>query len=191
MSIVSALPAVTIPAVRVPPRTGVPPAGPAENFWDDVLHERMRAHTVPSYGGGPAFLFEVNTQMMPAGIENELFNLRTGGGLPVMAHPERYAPVQRDLTLAERLGRHAALMVDLGALDGAHGKQEMKTARKLVLEGLAPAAASDIHRPADQTSVAAGMAWIRKQLGDAALTLMLDENPRRMLAGELPEPLPR
>jgi tyrosine-protein phosphatase YwqE len=83
-------------------------------------------------------------------------------------------------------------MIDLGALDGAHGKQEMKTARKLVQEGLAVAAASDIHRPEDQTSVAAGMAWIRKQLGDGALATLLDENPRRMLAGELPEtPLPR
>ena len=125
--------------------------------------------------------------MMPAGIENELFQLRVSGYLPVMAHPERYLPIQRDLALAERLARHAALMVDLGALDGAHGKQEMKTARKLVQEGLATAAASDIHRPEDQTSVAAGMAWIRKQLGDGALTTMLDENPRRMLAGELPE----
>jgi hypothetical protein len=57
---------------------------------------------------------------------------------------------------------------------------------------LAAAAASDTHRPEDQTSVAAGMAWIRKQLGDGALTVMLDENPRRMLAGELPEtPLSR
>lgn len=159
----------------------------AENFWDTVLHQRLRDRQVPAYGGGPAFLFEVNTQMMPAGIENELFQLRVGGYLPVMAHPERYLPVQRDLALAERLARHAALMVDLGALDGAHGKQEMKTARKLVLEGLAAAAASDTHRPEDQTSVAAGMAWIRKQLGDDALTVMLDDNPRRMLAGELPE----
>jgi len=164
----------------------------AENFWDTVLHDRLRQRAVPSYGGGAAFLFEVGTQMMPAGIENELFQLRVGGYLPVMAHPERYLPVQRDLALAERLARHAALMVDLGALEGAHGKQEMKTARKLVLEGLAAAAASDIHRPEDQTSVAAGMAWIRKQLGDGALATMLDENPRRMLAGELPEtPLPR
>jgi protein-tyrosine phosphatase len=164
----------------------------AENFWDTVLHDRLRQRAVPSYGGGAAFLFEIGTQMMPAGIENELFQLRVGGYLPVMAHPERYLPVQRDLALAERLARHAALMVDLGALEGAHGKQEMKTARKLVLEGLAAAAASDIHRPEDQTSVAAGMAWIRKQLGDGALTTMLDENPRRMLAGELPEtPLPR
>ena len=63
----------------------------------------------------------------------------------------------------------------------------MKTARRLVLDGLAHAAASDIHRPEDQASVAAGMAWIRKQRGAAALDQMLDENPRRMLAGELPE----
>jgi tyrosine-protein phosphatase YwqE len=136
----------------------------AENFWDDVLHRRLGERSVPSYGGGVAFLFEVNPQLMPTGMENELF----------------------------QLGRHAAMMVDLGALDGAHGKAEMKTARKLVLEGLAPVAASDVHRPEDQTSVAAGMAWIRKQLGPAALEQMLAENPRRMLAGELPEiPLAR
>ena len=30
----------------------------------------------PSYGGGPAFLFEVHPQFMPAGLENELFQLR-------------------------------------------------------------------------------------------------------------------
>lgn len=164
----------------------------AENFWDDVLHKRLGEHTVPGYAGSKSFLFEVNPQLMPPGLENELFQLRVAGYLPVMAHPERYVAVQRDFTLAERLGRHAVMMVDLGALDGAHGKQEMKTARRLVLEGLAPAAASDIHRPEDQTSVAAGMAWIRKQLGDGALDEMLAENPRRMLTGELPDvPLPR
>ena len=90
----------------------------------------MRQRAVPSYGGGAAFLFEVGTQLMPAGIEDELFQLRTSGYLPVMAHPERYVPVQRDLDVAARIGRHAALMIDLGALDGAHGKQEMKTARE-------------------------------------------------------------
>jgi protein-tyrosine phosphatase len=159
----------------------------AENFWDDVLLRRVRDRKVPSYDGGPAFLFEIPNQLMPPNLENELFELRLGGSLPVMAHPERYAPIQRDISLAEKLGRHAGMMVDLGALDGAHGKAEMKTARRLVLEGLATAAASDIHRPADQTSVAAGMAWIRKQLGAQALERLLDENPRRLLAGDLPE----
>jgi protein-tyrosine phosphatase len=160
----------------------------AENFWDDVLHRRLQEGSVPSYGGGAAFLFEVNPQIMPAGLENELFSLRVAGRLPVMAHPERYVAVQRDVTLAERLGRHAVMMIDLGALDGAHGRAEMKTARKLVLEGLAHAAASDIHRPEDQATVAAGMAWIRKQLGPSALEEMLAENPRRLLSGEMPDP---
>jgi protein-tyrosine phosphatase len=159
----------------------------AENFWDTVFHERLRAHAVPTYDATPAFLFEVNTQMMPAEMENQLFQIRTSGYMPVMAHPERYAAVQRDPSLAERLGRHAVMLIDLGALDGAHGKAELKTARRLVLEGLAHAAASDIHRPEDQTSVAAGMAWIKKQRGQAVLDQMLDENPRRLLVGELPD----
>jgi len=120
-------------------------------------------------------------------METQLFQIRTNGYLPVMAHPERYAAVQRDPSLCERLGRQAAMLIDLGALDGAHGKAEMKAARRLVLEGLAHAAASDIHRPEDQASVAAGMAWIRKQRGQDVLDQMLDENPRRLLTGELPD----
>jgi tyrosine-protein phosphatase YwqE len=80
-------------------------------------------------------------------------------------------------------------MVDLAALDGAHGRAEMKTARKLMLEGLVPAVASDIHRPQDQSSIAAGMAWVRKQMGPTALDELLADNPRRILAGELPEPV--
>lgn len=163
----------------------------AENFWDDVFHGRLRGKAVPAYGGqGAAFLFEVNPQLMPPAMENELFQIRTAGYLPVMAHPERYVAVQRDPALAERLGRHAVMLIDLGALNGAHGKMEMKTARRLVLDGLAHAGATDIHRPEDQTAVAAGMAWIRKQRGAGVLEQMLDENPRRLLTGELPD-LPR
>ncbi|HEY7370981.1 MAG TPA: CpsB/CapC family capsule biosynthesis tyrosine phosphatase [Polyangia bacterium] len=159
----------------------------AENFWDDVLHGRLRDRTVPVYGDGPAFLFEVHPQFMPAGLEDELFQLRVAGLLPVMAHPERYVAIQRDVDLAERIGRHAVMMVDLGALDGAHGRAEMKTARKLVQEGLAHAAATDIHRPDDQKEIAAGIAWIRKQLGAEVLRRMLAENTRRLLAGEMPD----
>jgi protein-tyrosine phosphatase len=159
----------------------------AENFWDDVLHGRLRDRSVPVYGAGPAFLFEVHPQFMPTGIENELFQLRVAGMLPVMAHPERYVAIQRDVGLAERIGRHAVLMVDLGALDGAHGRAEMKTARKLVQEGLAHAAASDIHRPEDQKGIAGGIAWIRKQFGAEVLARMLAENTRRLLTGEMPD----
>lgn len=158
----------------------------AENFWDEVLHERLTHGGLPTYDGDKAFLFEVDPRMMPPRIERTLFDIRLQGRLPVMAHPERYAAVQDDLSWAERLANTAALVVDLGAIDGAHGRREMKTARKLLEEGLAHAAASDLHTPEDQRSVAAGMAWVKKHLGDQALDRLLAENPRRILAGDLP-----
>jgi protein-tyrosine phosphatase len=158
----------------------------AENFWDDVLLLRLQQGGLPTYDDGPAFLFEVNPPLMPARLEQTLFELRLAGRLPVMAHPERYLAIQKDPSRAEALGRTAALVVDLGALDGAHGRPEMKTARHLLEQGLAHAVATDIHSPDDQRSIAAGMAWIRKRLGPEALSRLLDQHPRHILAGNLP-----
>lgn len=158
----------------------------AENFWDDVFHQRLSAGGLPCYPGDKAFLFEIDPQHLPPRIETVLFEIRLGGRLPVMAHPERYLAIQDDPTRAEGLGRSAALLVDLGALDGAHGRPAMKAARRLLEEGVVHAAASDVHTAEDQRSVAAGMAWIRKRLGAPALDRLLAENPRLILSGELP-----
>lgn len=158
----------------------------AENYWDEVFIERLRKHTVPSYDGKRAFLFELNPVLFPPRLDEALFEIRLGGQLPVMAHPERYLPVQRDLTTAETMGKQAALVVDLEAVAGGHNRAETKAARRLVEEGLAHAAASDMHSIETQAAVADGIAWIRKHCGDAAVTRLLEENPRRILEGELP-----
>jgi protein-tyrosine phosphatase len=159
----------------------------AENFWDELFAERWPSGAQPTYTGGRAFLFEINTQVAPPRLEDTLFRIRVGGLLPVVAHPERYAPFAGAFARYEALARTAALLVDLGALDGAHGARECTAARKLVESGLAHAAASDVHSLADTRAAAAGMAWIRKRKGEAALRRLCDENPRRILAGELPD----
>jgi protein-tyrosine phosphatase len=158
----------------------------AENFWDEVFHERVSSGGLPAYPGGKAFLFEINPEFMPPRIENVLFEIRLTGRLPVMAHPERYVAIQEDVGRAEAIGRSSAMLMDLGALDGAHGRPAMKAARKLVEEGLIHAAASDVHTAEDQRTVAAGMAWIKKRLGPEALDRLVGEHPRQILAGELP-----
>ena len=124
---------------------------------------------------------------MPVSLDARLFEIRLSGKLPVMAHPERYHAVQAQISRAQSLGRSAALLVDLGALAGAHGRAEMKTARQLLTEGLAHAVATDIHSVDDLDPIEAGMTWIRKHLGPEALQTLLADNPRRILAGELPE----
>jgi protein-tyrosine phosphatase len=158
----------------------------AENFWDEEFLKRAQTGQQPTYTGGKAFLFEINTRVAPPRLDEMLFQIRLQGLLPVMAHPERYAPFwDNDRYVA--LGRTAALLVDLGALDGAHGKRECTAARRLVEEGLAHGAASDVHSVADARSAGAGIAWIKKRLGAPAVERLLSTNPRRILQGELPD----
>ena len=63
----------------------------AENFWDEVLAERLPKGEQPTYTGEKAFLFEIPVQLWPSRLEQTLFNARLAGTLPVMAHPERYS----------------------------------------------------------------------------------------------------
>ena len=158
----------------------------AENFWDEVLAERLSLGTIPAFPGGQSFLFELDPRAMPPNLATTLFRMELKGWLPVMAHPERYKAIQVSLDLAEELGRVCALQVDLGALVGAYGRKARKTSRRLLEEGLASVAASDLHKPDDARWVEGGIRWIRKRLGMSAVTKLLEENPRRILQGDLP-----
>ena len=159
----------------------------AENFWDELFLERWPKSEQPTYTGAKAFLVEINVQVAPPRIEDTMFQIRLKGLLPTLAHPERYSSFwDRNFARYEALSRTCAMVIDLGALDGAHGKPQCTHARRLVEEGLAHAAATDVHSVADARAAGAGIAWIRKRCGDAAVQRLLDENPRRILNGELP-----
>jgi protein-tyrosine phosphatase len=159
----------------------------AENMWDDVFYRRSQDGTIPGYRGTNAFLCEIPPSLMPPGMADQLFKFRMAGKLPVLAHPERYHALWDRDDIAEQLRRSCAFVVDLGALGGFHGKREAKAARHLVERGLAHAVATDAHQLGDLQQAAAGLAWIDKKLGHAAVTRLFDHAPRAILAGELPE----
>jgi protein-tyrosine phosphatase len=160
----------------------------AENMWDDVFHGRWPDGSFPRYDGGKAFLFEVRPEELPLNFEKGLFQLQVKGYRPVMAHPERYAPFWNDPARLERIAEAGcALLVDLGALTGYHGRHQQKAGRRLVESGLAHAVATDAHNLHDVEVAREGIDWIRKKLGLDAVTRLCDENPRRLLAGQAPD----
>jgi protein-tyrosine phosphatase len=159
----------------------------AENFWDDLFLERSRTDAQPGYTGERAFLVEVAPVAPPPQLEEQLFRLRTRGRLPVLAHPERYHGLCQKPERLAAIGRTAALVVDLGALAGAHGPKAGESAQRLVKDGLAHACASDVHSVEDAKDAGAGIRWLQKKLGDAAVRRLLQENPLRILQGELPD----
>jgi protein-tyrosine phosphatase len=159
----------------------------AENMWDDVFLSRLHAGTIPAYDDGPAFLFELRPALLPMGLTETLFKLRLAGRVPVLAHPERYAPLWEDAAMVSKLRGMCAFVIDLGAVAGAHGRMEAKAARRYVEDGTAHAVASDAHNLGDIKLAAEGIAWIRKRCGDRAVTRLLSDAPRAILAGELPD----
>jgi protein-tyrosine phosphatase len=177
---------VTAALDRTRAESPIPVSLAAENYWDSVFFERSRDLSFPRYDGGRAFLFEIPTEDLPVRFEATLFDLCVKGLLPVMAHPERYRPFWDDRDTLARIGENVCLVVDLGAVAGYHGWRVGRVARALVADGLAHACASDAHTPGDLRLAAEGIAWIKKKLGPEAVTRLLDENPRRILAGEMP-----
>lgn len=159
----------------------------AENMWDDVFYRRAEDGTVPGYQGAPAFLIELPRPLLPAGLIERLFRFRRDGKLPVLAHPERYHALWGDEELARALRRHCAFLIDLPAVAGFHGRREAKAARHLVEAGLAAAVATDAHCAGDVQQAQAGLSWIEKKLGPAAVARLFDHAPRAILAGELPD----
>jgi protein-tyrosine phosphatase len=159
----------------------------AENMWDDVFYRRAVAGTIPHYRGTVAFLVEIPPPIIPPGMLELLFKMRMAGKLPVLAHPERYHMLWDNKQLTSELRRVCAFVVDLGAVAGFHGKRETKAARELLESGLATAVATDAHQLGDLQQAAAGLAWIDKKLGHAAVVRLFDHAPRLLLAGELPD----
>jgi protein-tyrosine phosphatase len=159
----------------------------AENMWDDVFVKRIASDEVPRYRGTCAFLVEIPPPIMPPGMIDQLFKLRLRRMVPVLAHPERYQPLWEDDDLARSLRRVCAFVVDLGAVAGFHGRRETKAARRLLETGIACGVATDAHQVGDLQQAAAGIAWIEKKLGHAALVRLFDHAPRTILAGELPD----
>ncbi len=158
----------------------------AENMWDTKFFERVQTKTVPHYGNTSAFLVEFPLGPLPPKVQDTLFQLSAEGHLPVIAHPERYETLWKDEEILLQLGQSCALVVDLGAVAGYHGRKRTKYARKWLKQGKVHAVASDSHTPADIRLAALGIDWIHKKLGAQAVETLLTTAPREILAGNHP-----
>lgn len=158
----------------------------AENRLDDELLSRVARKDARPLGAGAWVLVEAPHQL-PLPVMPELcFRLQVAGLKVLVAHPERCRAFHDDAALAQRLvDAGCALQLELGSLTGAYGRAAEKLARALLDQGLVAVAASDVHRPdSGERMLAAGLAALHKTVGAAAVTTLLDQNPRRILRGE-------
>lgn len=162
------------------PRTGLG----AEHFFDDVFWALFEKGEAVPYPGGKGALVEFPPEMFPARVDDRMFHMNVKGVRPVLAHPERYAPLFRKTDPLDPLLEVGALpLLDLMSLTGKYGRRPRKAAERMVEEGVYYAACSDCHRPGDVPRVAEAIDRLHHMVGDEEARELLSDNPRRILAG--------
>jgi protein-tyrosine phosphatase len=156
----------------------------SEHFFDDVVWTRLMDGAALPYPGGHAVLVEFPTRHFPVNVAHRFFDLMRRRVRPVIAHPERYAPVWDDIgVLDPLLDGGAVLLLDAAALAGKYGRAPKKAAEKLVDAGYYHAACSDAHAAADVRDVVDGIKKLFDQIGAEEATFLLSDGPREILDG--------
>jgi protein-tyrosine phosphatase len=156
----------------------------AEHFCDDSFFELLDRGLALPYPGGHAALIEFPPERIPLRIEDRFFHMLVRGVRPVIAHPERYAPVWKDIESLRMLVERGALaLLDLMALVGKYGRRAQRAAEQLLEADLYYAACSDSHKPEDLDDVAGGIERLVALVGASTSELLLAEHPRHILAG--------
>lgn len=141
---------------------------------------------LPTLASGGYVLTEFYFDESGAFMSDILSSLKAQGYSPVVAHPERYEAVQRDIRLPrEWFDRGYVLQINKGSVLGAFGSRVQQTAEALLRNGLAHVIASDAHGANMRTPhMRELMSWVSANLGPEYGRILLEENPARIVAGQ-------
>lgn len=118
----------------------------AELYLDPYL-ESLSKEDIPTYGDlGNHCLLEFPLRDIPGYAEQIVFSLQVKGITPILAHPERYAPLVCDPNkLTKWLELGCLVQVNTGSILGMFGKEVQKTAEIFLTHQMAQFVASDAH----------------------------------------------
>jgi len=141
--------------------------------------------------GGSYVLLEFPFDMLFPGVDELLFLLQKNGWIPVIAHPERNAVIQRNPEVLSRMVSGGALaQVNTGSLAGWFGEAPRRSAVQLLRRNLVHVVASDAHWPGERPADLSGVPTVLEELGLTDPDWLLRRNPWRVLQNKELEPMP-
>lgn len=152
----------------------------------DLSDERVRL------GGGDFVLVEWPRLQVPPETPRVVSRIRFSGLRPVIAHPERYMGVDRELTVFEEWRRMGAyLQVSHGSLVGRYGDRARTRALRILKRGWADYLSSDYHgRPGQELYLNRARELLEGEGGAEHFDLLTRTNPARLFRNEEPVPVP-
>lgn len=151
----------------------------------DIAH-RARQGQVLAINRARYLLVELPFQLYPPHTDQCLFELQLQGYVPIIAHPERNAAIQRDVNLLEPLVTRGILaQVTADSLMGSFGPKTRETAEAMLTCYLAHVIASDAHSPTARPPVLSdALRRAAELVGPERANEMVCTIPQAIIAGE-------
>lgn len=128
-------------------------------------------------------LFELPMNMKPFNTKEVIYRLIENEYIPIIAHPERYNYVQKDIKYVKELVEMGALFqANYGSIVGWYGKDAERSVKKLLKENLIHFLGSDVHRTNNTyTIIPKALKKIRKIISEEKLEELTTLNAQRVL----------
>lgn len=154
-----------------------------EIYASEHMGERIKEGTLISINHSRYYLVEFNFGEEPEAIEGYLEDIFEAGGVPLIAHPERYYCVQDYPDLVYQwLKRGCYAQINKGSLFGRFGRHAARAAQILLENDLVTCVASDAHSPFMRTTfMGEARDYLAEQFGDDVMYRLTTENPRRII----------
>jgi tyrosine-protein phosphatase YwqE len=118
----------------------------AEYFIDEVFAANLQKGEALLPVKDNMVLVEISFVSPPRELNHVIFDMVTGGYLPIMAHPERYAYYHRDREIYEQFKHQGCLIqVNMLSLIGYYGKPVQDVAIYLAKNGMIDLLGTDLH----------------------------------------------
>ena len=158
----------------------------AESYIIPDLVELYNNNTIPTLANSRYTLFELPMNSDILYLDNIIEEFLSNDYIPVIAHPERYGFVQRDIERAFQMIEIGALLqCNYGSFIGTYGVEAQKTAIKLLKKDKISFLGSDTHRPESvYTRINEVLTKIEKTVGYKKVEQITVTNPQKIIDNE-------
>lgn len=158
----------------------------AEAYVTHNLAEYYVDNIIPTLANSRYVLFELPMSQKPVYIEKVINELINCGYFPIIAHPERYDYVKKDVKVALRwveLG--AYLQCNYGSLVGNYGIHAKKSIIKLLKNDAVTFLGTDTHRPnTNYCDIDTMIKALKKEVDDEKVEELTYKNPEKIILDE-------
>ena len=119
----------------------------AEAYISTNLTELIQKEELPTINESKYLLMELPMHSQILYLDNIIYNLKTNGITPIIAHPERYSYVQKNPKILQDFANKGVLFqANYGSIIGRYGKDAEKTVKKLLKNNMIHFLGTDTHR---------------------------------------------